>query len=132
MISVLASCEKARSFFNQTKEKYTELASIVPKNQFYHYHDMWRFVNQRLTFLISLTLFLETGKLATINQVAEILGCKYIITFIGINRGIFAPKVQFSYIQNQKNCHIYQFWCIMKHIRMKSQCFKFIVLMLPK
>jgi Translin family len=76
MISVLACCEKARSFFGHAKDKYAELACIVPKNQFYHYHDMWRFVNQRLTFLISLTLFLETGKLATINQVAEILGRK--------------------------------------------------------
>jgi hypothetical protein len=73
---VLACCEKARGFFGPVKEKYAELALIVPANEFYHYHDMWRFINQRLTFLISLTLFLETGKLATVEQVAEVLGCE--------------------------------------------------------
>ncbi|XP_059471376.1 translin [Neocloeon triangulifer] len=71
---VLVCCEKARGFFGQLKEKYSELAAIVPANQFYHYNDMWRFVNQRLTFLISLTIFLETGKLASREQVADILG----------------------------------------------------------
>jgi len=77
IISVLICCEKARGFFGSVREKYAELASIIPPNQFYHYHDLWRFVNQRLTFLIALTLFLETGKLATVEQVAEILGCKF-------------------------------------------------------
>ena len=42
----------------------------------YRYHDFWRFVTQRLSFLSSLLVYLESGDLATHSQVADMLGSK--------------------------------------------------------
>ena len=38
------------------------------------YHDYWRFVTQRLSFLVSLLVYLESGRLATRVEVAHLLG----------------------------------------------------------
>ncbi|CAG2061816.1 unnamed protein product, partial [Timema podura] len=43
---------------------------------YYRYHDHWRFGTQRLTFLVALIIYLETGKLANREEVAVALGIK--------------------------------------------------------
>jgi hypothetical protein len=75
-IAVSACSEKARALFGPVKAKYQILATKIPANQFYRYHDMWRFANQRLAFLIALTVYLETGELASREVVADTLGGK--------------------------------------------------------
>jgi len=50
------------------------LASIVPGDQYYRFHDHWRFSIQRLAFLASLVVYLESGQMAMIEQVAQMIG----------------------------------------------------------
>ncbi|KAG8227555.1 hypothetical protein J437_LFUL000655 [Ladona fulva] len=68
------TCLEANKCFACVKEKYVELAGVVPAGQYYRYHEHWRFVTQRLVFLISLTIYLETGRLATREEIANTLG----------------------------------------------------------
>ncbi|XP_023246236.1 translin isoform X2 [Copidosoma floridanum] len=70
------SCAEARNLFGEIRVYYEKLAFIVPKNEYYRFHDHWRMVTQKLCFLASLILYLEVGTLATIETVAEILGVK--------------------------------------------------------
>ncbi|KAF4526115.1 hypothetical protein B566_EDAN007609 [Ephemera danica] len=69
-------CKKANSLFEPVREKYVVLASKIPANQFYRFYDMWRFANQRLAFLVSLTYYLENGTLASRELVTQTLGVK--------------------------------------------------------
>ncbi|XP_046403866.1 translin [Ischnura elegans] len=70
------NCVQARKGFENAKAKYSELMEIIPDGQYYRFHEHWRFVSQRLVFLIALTIYLETGRLATREEVADILGMK--------------------------------------------------------
>ncbi|XP_011310530.1 translin [Fopius arisanus] len=69
-------CAKAREYFGEVRLHYAKLAQVVPKDQYYRFHDLWRFVTQRLCFLASLTVYLEVKILVTKETVAEILGVK--------------------------------------------------------
>jgi hypothetical protein len=60
--------------FDGIKEGYKKLAEKVPPDQYYRYHDHWRFVTQRAAFLASLTIYLESGELASSETVAEMMG----------------------------------------------------------
>ena len=48
--------------------------------------DHWRFVIQRLSFLASFLLYLETGQLASRLEVANLLGGDYYISLCKINQ----------------------------------------------
>lgn len=67
-------CTKARTLFEDVRKGYAKLASVVPKNQYYRFHEHWRFVTQRLCFLASLIIYLEVKILVHKDTVAEILG----------------------------------------------------------
>jgi len=67
-------CVNANKFMDQIKGGYSELAKRVPSQEYYKYHDIWKFVTQRLTFAISLIKFLKTGQLASREFVAYQLG----------------------------------------------------------
>ena len=41
------------------------------------YHDYWRFVTQRLSFLVSLVVYLESDRLAGRSEVASCLGSEW-------------------------------------------------------
>jgi len=69
-------CAKAREIFEDVRKQYARLAEVVPKDQYYRFHDQWRFVTQRLCFLASLVVYLEVKVLVTKETVAEILGVK--------------------------------------------------------
>lgn len=69
-----ASCQRARTLFGSIKEGYKKLAEKIPADQYYRYHDHWRFVTQRAAFLASLTIYLESGELASRDTVAEMMG----------------------------------------------------------
>lgn len=75
---------KAREIFDQVKVQYANLAQMVPSNQYYRYHDQWRFVTQRLCFLIALVIYLEIKILVTKETAASILGSMWsqVIFFI--------------------------------------------------
>lgn len=75
-IIVAEYCTKAREIFGEVRIQYANLAKVVPSNQYYRYHDQWRFVTQRLCFLVALVIYLEIKVLVTKDTVAEILGVK--------------------------------------------------------
>ncbi|XP_069703496.1 translin [Periplaneta americana] len=68
------SCQKARVLYEAIKNGYQKLADKIPMDQYYRYHDHWRFVTQRCAFLASLTVYLESGQLASRETVAEMMG----------------------------------------------------------
>ncbi|XP_033298813.1 translin isoform X1 [Bombus bifarius] len=67
-------CTKSRALFEDVRKNYTRLADAVPKNQYYKYHDQWRFVTQKLCFLASLIIYLEIKVLLSKDTAAEMLG----------------------------------------------------------
>ena len=75
-MTVSDCCAQARKLFTDVQSGFSKLASIVPGDQYYRFHDHWRFSIQRLAFLASLIVYLESGQMATIEQVAEMIGGK--------------------------------------------------------
>ncbi|CAG4963987.1 unnamed protein product [Colias eurytheme] len=72
--AVSAACLKARELFEKANAGYGKLKEVVPAAEYYKYQDHWRFMTQRYCYLISLTIWLETGILATHETVASVLG----------------------------------------------------------
>nr|XP_031832664.1 translin [Nomia melanderi] len=75
-IIVSQYCSGARKLFEDVRKHYAKLAEVVPKDEYYRFHDQWRFVTQRLCFLASLVIYLEIKVLVTKEVVAEMLGVK--------------------------------------------------------
>nr|XP_032525102.1 translin [Danaus plexippus plexippus] len=92
LIPVLPACQKARELFEKANEGYQRLKTAVPATDFYKYHDHWRFTTQRYCFLISLTIWLETGILATHETVASILGGNVLLLAVNSQLGVKPSK----------------------------------------
>lgn len=75
-LTVTECCDQARKLFGDVQQGFSKLASIVPGDQYYRFHDHWRFSIQRLAFLASLVVYLESGQMAMIEQVAQMIGGK--------------------------------------------------------
>ncbi|XP_053998495.1 translin isoform X1 [Hylaeus anthracinus] len=73
-IIVSKYCTMARELFENVRKSYAALAKIVPKDQYYRFHDHWRSVTQKLCFLASLVIYLEVKVLVSKETVAEMLG----------------------------------------------------------
>jgi len=58
----------------EVRAQYVVIAEKIPQGQYYRYCDHWRFITQRLCFIASLLIYLETLSLATREQVAYLLG----------------------------------------------------------
>uniref|UniRef100_A0A1E1WZI8 Translin n=1 Tax=Amblyomma aureolatum TaxID=187763 RepID=A0A1E1WZI8_9ACAR len=67
-------CEKSKAHFATVREQYKVLKSKIPEGQYYRFHDHWRFVTQRLCFLVALSIYLEEERLVQRDQVADMLG----------------------------------------------------------
>uniref|UniRef100_A0A7M4DZ23 Translin n=1 Tax=Crocodylus porosus TaxID=8502 RepID=A0A7M4DZ23_CROPO len=67
-------CQKAREHFGAVKTQLASLKTKFPADQYYRFHEHWRFVLQRLVFLAAFVIYLETETLVTREAVAEILG----------------------------------------------------------
>lgn len=74
--SVHGACLRARELFGEVRSGFEELDKIVPKGQYYRYHDHWKYATQRLCFLAALIVFLEKGILIDKDTSADILGVK--------------------------------------------------------
>ncbi|CAG4957918.1 unnamed protein product [Parnassius apollo] len=71
---IAPACLQAREMFEEAKAGYTKLKDAVPPTDYYKYQDHWKFMTQRYCYLISLTIWLEKGIIATHETVAEVLG----------------------------------------------------------
>ncbi|GAB1599932.1 translin-like [Argonauta hians] len=67
-------CEKANGYFTKIKEQYVNISNRVPEHQYYKYHDHWKFVSQRLSFLTAFLYYLENHSLIGFEHNAEMLG----------------------------------------------------------
>ncbi|XP_056389690.1 translin isoform X1 [Hyla sarda] len=67
-------CAKVREHFPTIRAQMATLATKFPADQYYRYHDQWRFVLQRLVFQAAFLVYLEKEQLVTRDAVAEILG----------------------------------------------------------
>ncbi|XP_042899413.1 translin [Parasteatoda tepidariorum] len=67
-------CDKARRLFDTVRSQYVGLQKLIPVDEFYRYHEHWRYVTQRLIFSAAFIVFLESGKLLTREVAAEYLG----------------------------------------------------------
>lgn len=75
-IIVSQYCAKSRDLLEDVRKNYARLAKTVPKDQYYRYNDHWRFVTQKLCFLVSLIVYLEIQNLVSKEVVAEVIGVK--------------------------------------------------------
>ncbi|XP_035657946.1 translin-like [Branchiostoma floridae] len=69
-------CKRSREMFTNIRRQYSELAAKLPAEQYYRFHDHWRFANQRCVFLAAFLVYLESDKLITREEAAELLGVK--------------------------------------------------------
>ncbi|KAM4626818.1 translin [Discoglossus pictus] len=69
-----AKCLKAREHFSTVRTQLATLATKFPPEQYYRFHEHWRFVLQRLVFLAAFLVYLESETLVTRPTVTEILG----------------------------------------------------------
>ncbi|KAM5326362.1 translin isoform 2-T2 [Glossophaga mutica] len=67
-------CLKAREYFGTVKTHLMSLKTKFPAEQYYRFHEHWRFVLQRLVFLAAFVVYLESETLVTREAVTEILG----------------------------------------------------------
>ncbi|XP_053327905.1 translin [Spea bombifrons] len=69
-----AKCLKAREHFGTVRTHLATLKTKFPSDQYYRFHDQWRFVLQRLVFLAAFLVYLENETLVTRQAAAQILG----------------------------------------------------------
>ncbi|XP_068602489.1 translin [Brachionichthys hirsutus] len=67
-------CAKARELFCTVRTQMAELKTKFPAEQYYRFHEHWRFVLQRLAFLSAFVVYLEGETLVTREEVTRILG----------------------------------------------------------
>uniref|UniRef100_A0A803JS98 Translin n=1 Tax=Xenopus tropicalis TaxID=8364 RepID=A0A803JS98_XENTR len=72
-----AKCLLAREHYGTVRAQLAALQTKFPTEQYYKFHDQWRFVLQRLVFLASFLVYLESETLVTREAAAEILGIAY-------------------------------------------------------
>uniref|UniRef100_W5M2E4 Translin n=2 Tax=Lepisosteus oculatus TaxID=7918 RepID=W5M2E4_LEPOC len=69
-----SKCLKARELFCTVRNHLGDLKTKFPAEQYYRFHEHWRFVLQRVTFLAAFVVYLEGETLVTREEVAGILG----------------------------------------------------------
>ncbi|XP_029461065.1 translin [Rhinatrema bivittatum] len=67
-------CLKAREHFCTVRTQLASLKTKFPVDQYYKFHEHWRFVLQRLVFLAAFLVYLESETLVTREATTEILG----------------------------------------------------------
>ncbi|XP_064182825.1 translin [Anguilla rostrata] len=69
-----SKCLRARELFSTVRNHIGDLKTKFPADQYYRFHEHWRFVLQRVTFLAAFVVYLESESLVTREEVAQILG----------------------------------------------------------
>ncbi|XP_062862371.1 translin isoform X2 [Trichomycterus rosablanca] len=69
-----SKCLRARELFSTVQIHIGELKKKFPVEQYYRFHELWRFVLQRFTFLAAFVVYLESESLVKREEVAKILG----------------------------------------------------------
>ncbi|KAK2548791.1 Translin [Acropora cervicornis] len=67
-------CTKGRKMLDGAKSHYGRLIEKIPTGQYYRFCDHWRFACQRFSFLGAFLVYLESERLITRAELAEMLG----------------------------------------------------------
>ncbi|ELT93478.1 hypothetical protein CAPTEDRAFT_173535 [Capitella teleta] len=67
---------KARGMFEEVKKYFVLISDKLPENQYYRFHDHWRFIMQRLSFLAAFIVFLESESMIGCEDCAQMMGVK--------------------------------------------------------
>ncbi|XP_014290495.1 translin [Halyomorpha halys] len=67
---------RAKDLVGPCGQVYQKLSSGIPPKEYYKYHEIWRGTTQKAVFCIALIEFLQSGKLASREQVAAELTLK--------------------------------------------------------
>ncbi|XP_008326571.1 translin [Cynoglossus semilaevis] len=73
-----SKCVRSRDLFCKVRAQIADLKTKFPSEQYYRFHEHWRFVLQRLVFLAAFVVYLETEALVTREDVAKILGIEVV------------------------------------------------------
>ncbi|KAI4805362.1 translin [Pseudochaenichthys georgianus] len=73
-----SKCARARELFCTVRTTIADLKTKFPMEQYYRFHEHWRFVLQRLVFLATFVVYLETEALVIREEVAKILGIEVV------------------------------------------------------
>ncbi|XP_063407469.1 translin-like [Mytilus trossulus] len=69
-----ALCARMKPEFTTIAEDMKKLAAIIPPNQYYRFHDHWKTVMQKLSFLTAFIKYLEKEELNTREEAAKMVG----------------------------------------------------------
>ncbi|KAL9966976.1 hypothetical protein ACROYT_G025127 [Oculina patagonica] len=67
-------CAKSRQMLTVVKSQYANLVEKIPAGQYNRFCDHWRFVSQQFAFLGAFIVYLESDRLITRPELAEMLG----------------------------------------------------------
>ncbi|CAC5406168.1 Translin [Mytilus coruscus] len=67
-------CARLKPEFTTVAEDMKKLAAIIPPNQYYRFHDHWKTVMQKLSFLTAFIKYLEKEELNTREEAAKMVG----------------------------------------------------------
>jgi len=74
-ISSQLLCQNIRTtLVESVQEQYKAIGAKIPAGQYYRFCDHWKFVTQRLCFVSALLIYFESAKLASKDEVADLLG----------------------------------------------------------
>ncbi|KAJ3216790.1 hypothetical protein HDU67_008967 [Dinochytrium kinnereticum] len=73
--TLVQATSKARISFERFRTVIKQLSDTVPDNQFYKLNGYWSSTMQSACFLASYLIYLEFGRLLTVKEAEEILGC---------------------------------------------------------
>ncbi|XP_035459765.1 translin [Scophthalmus maximus] len=73
-----SKCARARELFCTVKTHIADLKTKFPAEQYYRFQEHWRFVLQRLAFLVTFVVYLESETLVTREAAAQILGIEVV------------------------------------------------------
>ncbi|KAG0356233.1 hypothetical protein BG005_004859 [Podila minutissima] len=73
---VPALCTQARIYFSDIQTHISDLAGMVPVNQYYKYNGLWSAPMQQACFLATLCTYLETERLITVEELEGFFAVK--------------------------------------------------------
>ncbi|GJJ70062.1 hypothetical protein EMPS_02411 [Entomortierella parvispora] len=73
---VPALCAQARIYFSDIQSHISDLAKIVPSNQYYKYNNLWSGPMQQACFLATLIMYLEHERLITVDELEGFFAVK--------------------------------------------------------
>lgn len=70
--------------FQSCRATISQLASIIPENQFWRWKDLWVHSLRTAVFAVALVEYLKSRDLVSLQQVSDTLGCKELVIIMNL------------------------------------------------